>query len=99
MSDSYARYPYATLGWIGQALTSVHSDLGHHDHGAYSVDGLTDYQSKIHGAIDGFRDEWKASVTKLGDNIGDFGDISSKISTMVGEFDEKAAKAMRPKSS
>jgi hypothetical protein len=99
MSDSYVQFPYTTLNWIGQALTSVHSDLGHHDHAAYSVDGLSDHQSHIHSAIDGFRNEWKYSVDKLGENIGSFGELSSQIGTMVGQFDEKAGEAMRPKTS
>lgn len=98
MSDSYVKYPYATLSWIGTALTSVQSDLGHHDHAAYSVDGLSDHQSKIRSAIGDFRDEWKYSVDKLGENIGNFGQISSQIGAMVGQFDEKAAEALRPKS-
>ena len=97
MSDSYVQFPYATLSWIGTALTSVHAGLGHHDHAAYSVDGLSHHQSRIHGAIDSFRDEWKYSVDRLGENIGTFGQLSSQIGTMVGQFDEQAAEALRPK--
>lgn len=96
MSESYVQFPYSTLSWIGESLTSVQQDLGHHDHGAYSVDGLSAHQSRIHSAVDGFRDEWKESVQKLGQNIGSFGRISSQIGQLVGEFDEQAAKALRP---
>lgn len=97
MGTPYAKYPYATLKAIGSKLTGVHTTLSQGDKGAKDVGGLSDDQSDINHHIGDFRGEWDASVKKLQENIGGFGNLSTSIGGMVESFDAEIAKALRPK--
>lgn len=93
---AYAKYPYATLLSVGRQLTSISDELNSHDKGASDVHGLSEDQQSISDGIGDFRDEWDASISKLKENIGNFGTLSTQIGTMVGDADAELAKAMRP---
>lgn len=99
MGEDYAKYPYATLLSIGGKLTGVKDSLDTGDRGAKDVDGLSDDQSDINGKIGDFRGEWEASVNKLKENIGGFGELSTGIGDMVSQFDAEIAKALKPSES
>ena len=59
--------PYDTLISIGTELKTVSDGITGDKRAAYDVDGLDDpAQHDISSAIGDFRDEWKASVEKLG---------------------------------
>ena len=68
-----SQYPIDVLLSAGTKVTTVSTTLGGEKASAYPADGLGADQSRITGAIDGFRDEWSASVDKLMESIGGFG--------------------------
>jgi hypothetical protein len=92
----YAKYPYATLQSVGGKLTTISDSLSQSNKGASDVNGLSDDQHRIHDAINDYRDEWEQSVRKLGENIGNLGDLSTQVGQMVGQFDDAVAKAIKP---
>lgn len=92
---AFAQYPYAALQSVGSNLNSISEQVESDSKGAVDVDGLGGDQSDIAGAIGDFRDEWKYSVDKLGENIGNFGDLSKQIGEMAGGLDQALADAMR----
>jgi hypothetical protein len=89
--------PYTALVSIGLELAEISDNLAAGNGAAFDVGGLDDpAQSPIVGAIDDFRDEWQASVRRLGENIGTLGDISQQIGTTFQQFDDQIATALRP---
>jgi len=90
----YAKYPYATLLSVGGQLGTISEQLDSKDKGASSVDGLSGDQQSIADGIGDFRDEWGESIKKLKENIGNFGELSTQIGTMVASADTELAKAM-----
>jgi hypothetical protein len=95
MSD-YAQYPYEALQAVGTNLADIADRIGSSSKDAFEIAGFTTDQDRINQALADFRDEWKESVQKLGENIGGFGDISRQIGTMTAEFDAELARSMRP---
>ena len=95
MSD-FAQYPYTALQSVGSNLGNISDQIGSKSKNAFEVDGFTQDQSRINDALGHFRSEWEASVKKLGDNIGGFGDTSTQIGAMAAQTDTELAKAMRP---
>ena len=95
MSD-FAQYPYEALQAVGTSLTTISEQISAKSKNAFEVLGFTADQSRINDALDHFRSEWEASLKKLGENIGGFGDISAQIGTMSGQFDAALAAGMRP---
>ncbi len=90
-------YPYTKLVQIGGDLTDISQKLAADDGAAYDVAGLDDpAQHPIKDAIGDFREEWEASVRKLGKNIGSSGELSTQIGTTVGAFDQQVADGLRP---
>ncbi|SDO77633.1 hypothetical protein SAMN04515671_1965 [Nakamurella panacisegetis] len=96
MSTPHAQYPYAALQSVGANLRGISEQIGSKSKGAFDIAGLTQDQSRINDAIGHFRSEWEASVKKLGENIGGFGELSTQIGTIAAQTDEELAKAMRP---
>ena len=96
MSTPFAQYPYAALQTVGTNLGEISEQIGSKSKGAFEIIGLTEDQSRINDALGHFRSEWEASVKKLGENIGGFGDLSTQIGTIAAQTDEELAKAMRP---
>lgn len=95
MTD-YAQYPYEALQAVGSSLTTISEQISTKSKNAFEVLGFTPDQSRINEALGHFRSEWEASLTKLGENIGGFGDTSTQIGTMSGEFDATLASSMKP---
>jgi hypothetical protein len=93
MSD-FAQYPYEALQAVGGNLTDISEQIGSKSRNAFEIIGFTSDQDRINSALDHFRSEWEASVKKLGDNIGGFGDTSTQIGTMAGQTDAELAEAM-----
>ena len=95
MTD-YAQYPYEALQAVGSNLTTISEQISSQSKNAFEVLGFTADQSRINDALGHFRSEWEASLNKLGENIGGFGDTSTQIGTMSGEFDAQLASSMNP---
>jgi hypothetical protein len=94
---TYVQFPYETLSQLGSNLNDVGSRLQAKQHGADSCEGLGgDGQDKIQQAIENFRDEWKTSIGKLVEDIGNWGGLSKAIGDMVQQFDAQAAQALLP---
>jgi hypothetical protein len=93
MTD-YAQYPHEVLTALGGNLTTISDTLGSSSKGSYEIIGFTPDQSPINDALGDFKSEWDASVKKLGENIGDFGDLSKQIGQMAAETDQALAQAM-----
>lgn len=94
---TYVQYPYATLISLGNNLTTISDKLKEGGPGAQDCHGLdrADH-GNIQSAIEGFRDEWKTSLTTLTENIGAWGGLSKQIGQMVADFDGQLANALRP---
>lgn len=92
----YAKYPYATLLAVGGRLGTISDQLDAKDKGASEVNGLSPDQQSIADGIGDFRDEWGESIRKLKESIGSFGELSTRIGTMVATTDTELATAMRP---
>ena len=95
MSD-FAQYPYEALQAVGSQLSNISEQISSKSRNAFEVAGFTPDQARINEAVSHFRSEWEASLRKLGENIGGFGDISTQIGTMSGQFDAALAKSLRP---
>ena len=95
MSD-YAQYPFQALETVGRDLADIRDRIGSKSTNAFEVHGLAADQARIGAALDHFRSEWAASVKKLAENIGGFGDLSVQIGAMSEQFDDDLARAMRP---
>ena len=95
MSD-FAQYPYETLQAVGSRLAMISDQISSKSRNAFEVDGMTPDQDRIGSALSSFRTEWEASLKKLGENIGGFGETSTQIGAMSGEFDAELARAMDP---
>lgn len=95
MTD-FAQYPYAALQAVGTSLGTISEQIGSKSKNAFEVEGFTSDQSRINDALGDFRSEWEASVKKLGDNIGGFGETSTQIGTIAAQTDVELAKAMSP---
>jgi hypothetical protein len=93
MTD-YAQYPHEVLIALGGNLTDISDTLGSSSKGSYEIIGFTQDQAPINDALGDFKSEWDASVKKLGENIGDFGDLSKQIGQMAAQTDEALAQAM-----
>ena len=96
MSTPFAQYPYAALQAVGTNLGGISEQIGSKSKGAFEILGFTEDQSRINDALGHFRSEWEASVKKLGENIGGFGDLSTQIGIIAAQTDEELARAMRP---
>ena len=94
MSD-FAQYPYEVLEAVGSQLTGISDQVSATSKNAFEIGGLTSDQARISEALDDFRHEWEASLTKLGENIGGFGDTSTQIGTLSGQFDNELGRSMR----
>ncbi len=95
MTD-FAQYPYEALQAVGSSLATISEQISTKSKNAFEVVGFTPDQSRIDEALGHFRSEWETSLTKLGENIGGFGDVSTQIGTMSGQFDATLATAMNP---
>lgn len=95
MTD-YAQYPFEALQAVGSSLTTISEQISSQSKNAFEVLGFTPDQARIDEALGNFRSEWEASLTKLGENIGGFGDTSTQIGTMSGQFDAQLATSLRP---
>lgn len=95
MTD-FAQYPYEALQAVGSSLTTISEQISTQSKNAFEVLGFTPDQSRIDEALGHFRSEWEASLTKLGENIGGFGDTSTQIGTVSGQFDAALAASMKP---
>lgn len=95
MSD-FAQYPFEELQAVGRSLTAIAEQISGQSKLAFEVEGLTADQARIAEALGHFRSEWQASLNKLGENIGSFGDMSTQIGTMSGQFDAELATMLRP---
>ena len=95
MTD-FAQYPYEALRAVGSSLTTISEQIATKSKNAFEVLGFTSDQSRINDALGHFRSEWEASLTKLGENIGGFGDTSTQIGTMSGQFDATLAASLKP---
>lgn len=95
MTD-FAQYPFQALQAVGSSLTTISEQISSQSKNAFEVLGLTPDQSRIDEALGHFRSEWEASLKKLGENIGGFGDTSTQIGTMSGQFDAELATALQP---
>jgi hypothetical protein len=95
MSD-FAQYPYEALEAVGSNLSAISEKLGDNTRSAFEIIGLSADQDRIYSALGNFQREWEASVTKLGENIGSFGDTSTQIGVMAGQFDAEVARSMSP---
>lgn len=95
MTD-FAQYPYEALQAVGTGLTTISEQISTSSRNAFEVVGFTPDQSRIDEALGHFRTEWEASLNKLGENIGGFGDTSTQIGTMIGQFDATLAASMKP---
>lgn len=95
MSD-FAQYPFLTLQAVGSNLGEIAEQIGSGCRDAFEVSGLAADQARISAALDGFRSEWEASMTRLGDNIGGFGDTSTQIGGLSGQFDTELARSLSP---
>jgi hypothetical protein len=92
----FARYPYEVLQAVGSSLTTISEQISAKTRSAFEVLGFTPDQSRIDEALGHFRREWEASLNKLGENIGGFGDTSTQIGAMSGQFDAALAASMKP---
>jgi hypothetical protein len=95
MSD-YAQYPFQALATVGRDLVDIRDRIGSASKNAFEVRGLAADQARISSALDHFRDEWAASVQKLAENIGGFGELSAQIGAASGQFDDELARSMSP---
>ncbi|MTD15257.1 hypothetical protein GIS00_15045 [Nakamurella sp. YIM 132087] len=95
MTD-YAKYPYATLQSLGSNLTGISETVSSSSKGSYDVSGLSGDQGDISNALGDFRDEWEASVDKLGESIGGYGELTTQIGDMSQGLDQALADAMNP---
>jgi hypothetical protein len=95
MTD-YAQYPTEVLITVGGNLNDISDTLSSSSKGAYEILGFSADQSPINDALGDFKSEWDASVKKLGENIGDFGDLSKQIGQMAADTDQALADAMHP---
>ncbi|MET3805634.1 hypothetical protein ABIB25_002638 [Nakamurella sp. UYEF19] len=95
MSD-FAQYPYEALQAVGSNLTTISDQIGSKSKNAFEILGFTADQDRINSALGHFRSEWEASVKKLGENIGGFGDTSTQIGSMSAQFDAQLASSMQP---
>lgn len=95
MTD-FAQYPYQALQTVGSSLTTISEQISTQSKNAFEVLGFTPDQSRINDALGHFRSEWEASLKKLGENIGGFGETSTQIGTMSAEFDAQLATSLRP---
>ena len=93
MSD-YAQYPFAALQSVGGELATISERIGSTSGDAFRTKGLAADQASISAALDHFRSEWQASLQKLGENIGGFGDTSAQIGALSAQFDEELSRAM-----
>lgn len=94
---TYVQFPYEVLSQLGNNLSDVSSRLGEKQHGANGCDGLgSGGQDKIQHEIEHFRSEWKTSIGKLIEDIGNWGGLSKAIGDMVQQFDAQAAQALAP---
>jgi hypothetical protein len=95
MSD-YAQYPFQALETVGRDLANIRDRIGSKSTNAFDVHGLAADQAGIGAALDHFRSEWAASLKKLAENIGGFGDLSAQIGAMSEQFDDGLARSMSP---
>ncbi len=93
---TYVQYPYTTLISLGNNLTALGERLNDAQRGAEDVDGLTDDQSHLQGAIDDFQSEWKSSLLDLQAHISKWAGLSTTIGQVVHDFDDHLATALRP---
>jgi hypothetical protein len=94
--SEYAQYPYEALQSVGSNLADISDQIGSKSKNAFEILGLTADQDRINGALGHFRSEWEASVKKLGENIGGFGETSTQIGTLAAQTDSGLATAMNP---
>ncbi len=94
--SEYAQYPYEALQSVGSNLGNISDQIGSKSKNAFEILGLTSDQDRINSALGHFRSEWEASVKKLGENIGGFGQTSTQIGTLAAETDTGLAQAMSP---
>jgi hypothetical protein len=93
---TYAQFPYDTLRKLGGDLVDISVRLGEKERGANDCQGLgSDGQDRIQHAIGHFRDEWKASVKQLVDDIDNWGGLSKAIGDLVSQFDTQTAQDLR----
>lgn len=92
MSNEFIQVPNDILLTLGMKIISIHDDLIEH-RGPESTEGMDsgDSQQEVIDAIGAFRDEWKASVFKLVDDINGWAGLTQSISQVVAEFDRSAA--------
>ena len=95
MSD-YAQYPFQALETVGRDLADIRDRIGSKSTNAFEVHGLAADQARIGAALEHFRTEWEASVKKLAENIGGFGDLSAQIGAMSAQFDDELARSLSP---
>ncbi|GGL96295.1 hypothetical protein [Nakamurella endophytica] len=96
MGSPFAQYPPDGLQSVGIGLTAVADEVRSGLHGAGEVTGLAADQHRIRVAVERFRDEWEASVRRLGESIGDFGVVSGRIGRLAAETDGALAAALAP---
>ncbi len=95
MSD-FVQYPFQALQDVGRAVAGISERIASGSTNAFEVNGLGADQDRISAALDHFRQEWAASLKKLGENIGGLGDVSTQIGRMSGEFDGALSRALSP---
>jgi hypothetical protein len=95
MSD-YAQYPFQALATVGRDLVEIRDRIGSEAKNAFEVHGLAADQARISSSLDHFRSEWAASVQKLAENVGGFGDLSVQIGATSAQFDDDLARSLSP---
>jgi hypothetical protein len=93
---TYVQFPTLLLIELGQKLNSIDHKLESNQHGAVDCGGLDNESNSAENSIHHFRGEWKTSISKLTEDIGNWGGLSKAIGDMVEQFDTAAASALSP---